>query len=105
MQEILSWLSAAGAAAASISGIATAAVIFIRPLRERLLGFRQVREGQMCLLRSQIVRLYYRNLDQQSLRQYEFENLVCCYRAYRQLGGNSFVRRIYKEMQGWRVTR
>ena len=37
------------------------------------------------------------------MRQYEYENLCACYVAYIQLGGNSFVKHIYEEMQEWKV--
>lgn len=67
------------------------------------MGVEDVREGQRCLLRSQIVRTYYRNWDSKRLRQFEYENLVACYKAYKKLGGNSFIDHIYEEMQTWEV--
>ena len=91
--------------AGSISCILALLAMLVKPIRERLFGAREVREGQKCLLRAEIVRTYYRNLGEKQLRQYEFENLAYCYAAYRQLGGNSFVEHIYNEMQDWDVTR
>lgn len=91
------------AIALSITQIATCAVLLIRPLREWVMGARQMREGQRCLLRSQIVRIYYHNIHDHVLRQYEYENLVACYKAYKKLGGNSFIDHIYAEMQSWSV--
>ena len=87
----------------SISCIAALLILLIKPIRERFFGAREVREGQKCLLRSEIVKTYYRNQGQRELRQYEFENLAYCYAAYKQLGGNSFVDHIYHEMQDWNV--
>ena len=89
--------------AGSITCILTLISLLIRPIRERIFGETAIQEGQSCLLRSEIVRIYYRHLDQQALRQYEYENLCYCYKAYRQLGGNSFVEHIYLEMQEWTV--
>lgn len=86
-----------------ITQVITCAVLLIKPLREWVMGVEDVREGQRCLLRSQIVRIYYRNLDAKRLRQFEYENLVACYRAYKKLGGNSFIDHIYEEMQTWEV--
>ena len=91
--------------AGSISCILALLTLLIRPVRERLFGAKEVREGQKCLLRSEIVRTYYRNLSEKQLRQYEFENLAYCYAAYKQLGGNSFVEHIYNEMQDWSLIR
>ena len=86
-----------------ITQVITCAVLLIKPLREWVMGVEDVREGQRCLLRSQIVRIYYRNLDGKRLRQFEYENLVACYKAYKKLGGNSFIDHIYEEMQTWEV--
>ena len=77
----------------------------IRPVRERLFGDRSVREGQKCLLRMRLVELYYGNLSRKSLREFEFESMELCYKAYKALGGNSFVDRIHSEMQRWTITR
>lgn len=86
-----------------VTQIATCAVLLIKPLREWVMGVEDVREGQRCLLRSQIVRIYYHNLDNQTLKQYEYELLVACYKAYKRLGGNSFIEHIYDEMQTWTI--
>lgn len=89
--------------ALSITQIITCAVLLIKPLREWVMGVGAMREGQRCLLRSQIVRIYYHNCHDHTMRQYEYENLVACYKAYKQLGGNSFVDHIYEEMQHWKI--
>jgi hypothetical protein len=89
--------------AVMITQIATCAVLLIKPLREWVMGMEDVREGQRCLLRSQIVRTYYRNVDGQELKQFEYENLVSCYKAYKSLGGNSFIDHIYDEMEKWTI--
>lgn len=90
--------------ATDITAIAALMTLLVRPIRTRVFGDKAVREGQKCLLRTEITRLYYRHLAEQSLRQYEYENLCQCYMAYKALGGNSFVEHIYKEMQDWTVT-
>lgn len=86
-----------------LTQIVTCAVLLIKPLREWIMGVEDVREGQRCLLRSQVVRIYYHNVDRQTLRQFEYENLVACYKAYKKLGGNSFVDHIYEEMETWTI--
>ena len=86
-----------------VTGAAAAALLLIRPLRDWLTGANRLREGQKCLLRSSILRTYYRSRDKRSIRQYELENLICEYKAYKALKGNSFVDRIYREIQEWEV--
>ena len=89
--------------AGDICQIATCGALLIKPIREWLLGTEKIREGQRCLLRAEIVRLYYRHKDDRQLREYEFRNLEQCYRAYKALGGNSFIDHIYAEMQEWEI--
>lgn len=89
--------------AKDICSIAACGALLCRPLRERIMGTRALREGQRCLLRSEIVRLYYRHHEQRQLREYEFKNMRQCYEAYKALGGNSFIDRIEEEMRGWEI--
>ncbi len=59
--------------------------------------------GMKCLLRSEMLRIYYHNKDSDKIRQYEYENFVYLYKAYKALKGNSFIEKIYKEVQSWEV--
>ena len=89
--------------AKDVCSIITLAALLIKPFREWLMGTKAIREGQRCLLRAEIVRIYYRNKESKQLREYEFHNLEQCYKAYKALGGNSFVDHIYAEMQEWDI--
>lgn len=60
-------------------------------------------DGTKCQLRSEMLRIYYRNKDSQKIRQYEFENFVFLYEAYKALKGNSFIDKIYTEVKEWEV--
>lgn len=86
-----------------ICTIATCLSLLIKPIRERIMGMEVIREGQRCLLRAEIVRIYYRHNDLRQLREYEYRNLVQCYKAYKALGGNSFVDHIFQEMEDWDI--
>ena len=59
--------------------------------------------GQKCQLRSEMLQIYYRNKDAGIIRQYEYENFVFLYEAYKALKGNSFIDKIYKEVQRWKI--
>ena len=89
--------------AGDICQIATCCALLIKPIRERILGVEKIREGQRCLLRSEIVRIYYRHKDDKKLREYEFRNMAQCYIAYKALGGNSFIDHLNAEMQEWEI--
>ncbi len=60
-------------------------------------------EGQKCQLRSDMLRIYYKNCDAREIRQYEFENFSLMYKAYKALKGNSFVDKIKEEVFKWKV--
>lgn len=59
--------------------------------------------GVKCLLRSDMLNIYYHNKDSKKIRQYEYENFVYLYKAYKALKGNSFIDKIYKDVQTWEV--
>lgn len=63
----------------------------------------KIREGQKCQLRADMLRTYYKNRDEQKLRQYEAENFVMMYQAYKAMGGNSFIDEIYSHVTKWDV--
>ena len=59
--------------------------------------------GMRCQLRSEMLRTYYDNKDNKKIRQYELENFVYLYKAYKALKGNSFIDKIYEEVMSWEV--
>lgn len=72
----------------------------IIPITSRV---KQIAEGTRCQLRSEMLRIYYHNREREKIRQYEFENFIALYEAYKALKGNSFVDKIYKEVNSWEV--
>ena len=89
--------------ASAITGIAAALILIIKPLRDRVLGIKKVNEGQKCLLRSDMLRTYYKNRENRAIRQYEYENFLMEFDAYRALHGNSFMVKIKDEVDEWEV--
>ena len=63
----------------------------------------KIGNGMKCQLRSDMLHIYYHNRERKSIRQYEYENFVKCYDAYKALKGNSFIDKIYKEVQTWEI--
>ena len=68
-----------------------------------VVAIRKINDGQRCLLRSEMLRIYYHHRDSQTIRQYEYENFIFLYEAYKALKGNSFIDKIYEEIQKWKV--
>ena len=89
--------------AGDICQIITFAAFLIKPVREWLLGTKEIREGQRCLLRSAIMQIYREHKEDRKLTEYEYRHLEYCYKAYKALGGNSFIDHIHAEMQEWDI--
>lgn len=60
-------------------------------------------EGTKCQLRSDMLQIYYHNREKRIIRQYEYENFVLLYDAYKALKGNSFIDKIYSEVREWEI--
>jgi hypothetical protein len=60
-------------------------------------------EGTKCQLRSEMLRIYYHNREKRKIRQYEYENFIMLYEAYKALKGNSFIDKIYAEVKEWEI--
>lgn len=64
---------------------------------------RKISNGTKCQLRSEMLRIYYHNRQDGEIRQYEYENFVLLYEAYKALKGNSFIDKIYSEVKTWEI--
>lgn len=64
---------------------------------------KKISNGTKCQLRSEMLRIYYHNRESKVIRQYEYENFVFLYEAYKALKGNSFIDKIYKEVKSWEI--
>lgn len=68
-----------------------------------IISMSRIANGTKCQLRSEMLRIYYHNREKKIIRQYEYENFVLLYEAYKALKGNSFIDKIYKEVQTWQI--
>lgn len=87
----------------TVAGLIATLIIIIKPLRNKFLGIGEIQAGQKCLLRSEMLAIYYKHRDTRIIRQYEYENFLYLYSAYKALKGNSFVDKIKKEIDSWEV--
>ena len=63
----------------------------------------KIANGTKCQLRNEMLHIYYHNSETKVIRQYEYENFVMLYEAYKALGGNSFIDKIYTEVKTWEI--
>lgn len=66
-------------------------------------NIRKIANGQRCQLRNEMLQIYYHNRETEKIRQYEYENFVMLYEAYKALKGNSFIDKIHKEVESWDI--
>ena len=77
----------------TLAGFAAAVAVWIKKLIN----------GIKCQLRTDMLKTYYHNRQEARIRQYEYENFICNYEAYKVLKGNSFIDRIYAEVKTWEI--
>lgn len=68
-----------------------------------IIAVRKISNGTKCQLRSEMLRIYYHHHETNKIRQYEYENFVMLYEAYKALKGNSFIDKIYGEVKTWDI--
>jgi hypothetical protein len=76
---------------------------FINMRKEQAQELSFIKEGNKCQLRSELLKIYYHCIEKGEIRQYELENFITLYKAYKALGGNSFIDRIYQDVIKFRV--
>ena len=74
-------------------------------LRKIWRSIKAEKNGVLCLLRSNIRKVYYAHCDepQPTIREYERQDLDDLYAGYHTLGGNHFVDDLYEKMRHWKV--
>lgn len=63
----------------------------------------KIANGTKCQHRCDMLEIYYKNRDSETIRQYELENFIMLYEAYKELKGNSFIDKIHAEVLDWKV--
>jgi hypothetical protein len=65
----------------------------------------KVFDGQRCLLRSEMLKIYYKHSETKEIPQYELENFCMLYEAYKKLHGNSFIDKVAVDVKEWKVVK
>ena len=80
-----------------------ALVVELTALAPLLAAIFLICNGMKCLLRAEMLQIYYHNREKKTIRQYEYENFLALYAAYKALRGNSFIDKIKREVDEWEV--
>ena len=100
---VMEWLATAADVAKDVMGIVAFLALVLKPVREFLFGTKALKKAEQCMLRSDMLRTYYRHREDDTIRQYEKENFLMEYAAYKALGGNSFIDDVKDEVRRWDV--
>lgn len=92
MQIVLDTADVITASGVIVGALVTIITIFVLVIR-----------GIKCLMRSEMLRIYYHNENNETIRQYEFENFCLLYKAYKALRGNSFIDEIFAKVKTWEI--
>ncbi|MFA5625537.1 MAG: hypothetical protein WC966_10870 [Bradymonadales bacterium] len=103
-----------GAVVSALSGLSALVLMAIKPFRQWILGgvkararrneeLERAKETDRCLLRNEIISIYYKHQRDGEIKQYAYENMALLYRQYKRLDGNSFVDRAWEEAQDWTI--
>ena len=68
-----------------------------------IISVKKIKNGLKCQLRTEMLQIYYHHRETKIIRQYEYENFVMLYEAYKALKGNSFIDKIYEEVHEWEI--
>ena len=68
-----------------------------------LIRMSKISNGTKCQLRTEMLRIYYDNIESGKIRQYQYENFIYLYEAYKALGGNSFIDKTYSEIKSLEI--
>lgn len=88
---------------ATIAAVIGEVGILLGVVTPMLIKVQKIATGERCQLRSEMLNIYYKNKEAKTIRQYEYENFVLMYEAYKALKGNSFIDKIYKDVSNWNV--
>lgn len=90
---------------ASVAGCISAIVGVIVIIYKVYAEWKKARNGQLCLLRNELLKIYYKYKDVEELPQYEAQNFTLMYDAYKARGGNSFIDEVHKHVIKWELSK
>ena len=67
--------------------------------------WKKAKTGQLCLLRNELLKIYYKYKETEELPQYEAQNFIMMYEAYKARGGNSFIDEVHDHVIKWELSK
>lgn len=98
--QIIGIIVAVVAEISTLLGVLLSVYKMIKKQTEKI---NRITDGIRCQLRTQMMNTYYANRASKTIKEYESENFIKCYYAYKELGGNSFIDEVYDKVMVWEV--
>lgn len=89
----------------ALTGLIAELIVLVGAITPMVVSLKKSSNGTKCLLRSEMLRIYYNNREKRVIRQYEYENFCLLREAYKAQHGNSFIDKIGAEVDEWEVIR
>lgn len=86
-----------------IAGVVSSVSVLLAVVIKARSWTKKMSDATKCMLRSQILEIYFEHKAERKIPQLGFENVSMLYLAYKGLGGNSFVDKIYSDIKTWEV--
>jgi hypothetical protein len=90
---------------AKVIGSATAIIGALVAVYKMYGEWKKAKDGQLCLLRNELLKIYYKYKETEELPQYEAQNFVMMYEAYKARGGNSFIDEVHDHVIKWELSK
>lgn len=114
MQELTTTLTVISLVIGILSSAFSLCLLVSKSFRNWIFGMKKNKEAKelhekqqietdRCLLRDRILSTYYKHVDDKELKYYEYENVSYMYTQYKELNGNSFIDKVWREIQTWKV--
>lgn len=90
---------------AKVIGSVTAIIGALLAMYKLYGEWKKAKNGQLCLLRNELLKIYYKYKDTEELPQYEAQNFIMMYEAYKARGGNSFIDEVHDHVIKWELSK
>lgn len=64
---------------------------------------KSIQRGTKCSLRNDIVEIYEQCKQKKEITRYQLETVYLSFQEYKKLKGNSFVEKLVKEIEGFKI--
>ena len=95
----MEWLEIVAKVLSVLLSVGSVIAFCVKVLNE----MKHAKEGDMCIMRQMMLDIYYRYKKEKVIPQYEAQNFMKMYKAYKARGGNSFIDEVKNHITTWEL--